>query len=371
MLKVCLKGKKHMEKHDAGKESRRLRISLRVYFLLVSISSLCVACIFSLLFVMGGMRLLYHGPFTMPVVIVMGLLVCCLSILFGGTMLWTASLYFTKPIEKVNEAVKKVADGDFTVHIDKKTSHIRYYEVSNEIDELAENFNKMAAELNGMDYMRKDFMSNVSHEVKTPVAAITGFTEILIEGGLSPEDQQEYLLLVNKESARLSRLCDSMLQMSRLDYQQIVQKKDRVRVDEQIRKCIIMLSEKWMDKSRNYELELGSLEIQSDADLLMQVWANLIDNAIKYSPENSTISIVGKTEKDFLIISVDDEGDGISIEKQSRIFEKFYQCDESHKKQGSGLGLSIVKRIIELQGGEITCISEKGSGTSMIVKLPR
>lgn len=359
-----------MKKQKIPQNTKQFHLSLRILFLLVSITSLCIACVFSFILVLFGAKLLYHEPFTLPVVVVMGLLICCLSILIGGTILWLISSRFTKPIEEVSQAVKKVANGDFAVYIDKKASHFWGYELTNETDELAENFNTMAAELNGMDYMRKDFMSNVSHEVKTPVAAITGFTEILLEGSLSFEEQQEYLMLVNKESLRLSRLCESMLHMSRLDYQQIVRKEDRVRVDEQIRKCVIMLTEKWADKSRDYEMNLSQLEIKSDADLLTQVWSNLIDNAIKYSPENSTISICGKIEKNTLIVSVQDEGNGIDKKDQIRIYEKFYQCDESHKKNGSGLGLSIVKRIVDLLGGTITCISEKGNGTIMEVKIP-
>lgn len=141
-------------------------------------------------------------------------------------------------------------------------------------------------------------------------------------------------------------------------------------MDEQLRKSIIMISEKWPDKIRNYEIDCGKLTIQSDADLLMQVWSNLIDNAIKYSGENSTIWISGKIEEKFLSVTIKDEGDGISIEKQSKIFEKFYQCDESHKKSGNGLGLSIVKKIVELLGGSIRCTSEENEGTIMEVRIP-
>ncbi len=359
-----------MRKHNDKKESGRLHLPVRIYFLLISISSLCAACIISFLLVSAGVTLFHEGPITRPFIIGMGLLVCGLCILIGGIMLWFASQHFVKPIEEVSKAVKKVANGDFSVHITQKTRHFGHHEVHDEIDELSENFNTMTSELSGMDYMRKDFMSNVSHEVKTPVAAITGFTDILMENDLSPEEQQEYLLLVNQESVRLSHLCENMLRMSRLDYQKIVRKKDKVRVDEQIRKCIIMLSEKWPDSSGNYELNLESLEIQSDADLLMQVWTNLIDNAIKYSPDGSTITISGRKEGDSLAVTVHNEGEGIREEQRSRIFEKFYQCDASRKKDGSGLGLSIVKRIVDLLGGKIICISEKGKGTTMEVKVP-
>lgn len=359
-----------MEKKHNQKEKRRYRMSLRLYYSLVSITTLCSACVFSFILVLLGMKLFYHGAFTPQVAIIICLLVCTLTMLFGGIMLWFGAVHLTKPIGEVTGAVKRVASGDFTVHIDRKTQSSGEYEFTNEIDELARNFNTMTAELNGMDYMRKDFISNVSHEVKTPVAAITGFTEILMEGGLSSKEQQEYLTLVNKESLRLSRLCENMLRMSRLDYQQIVVKKDKIRVDEQIRKCIIMLSEKWPDKSRDYEVDCGNLLITSDADLLMQIWVNLLDNAIKYSPEDSTIFINGRIEGNGLIVTIKDEGEGISPEKQSKIFDKFYQCEESHKKQGNGLGLSIVKRIMELLGGSITCISEEGKGTIMEVKVP-
>ncbi len=359
-----------MNKLGGKNEKRRFRISLRIYFSLVSIITVCFACILSLVIVFVGMKLFYQGDFTLPVVVTVGLLVCSLTVVFGGIMLWHGSSHLTKPIEEMSDAVKKVANGDFTVHINRRSGKYDTYEYTNELDELARNFNTMTAELNGMDYMRKDFMSNVSHEVKTPVAAITGLTEILLDGGLNAEEQKEYLQLVNSESLRLSRLCENMLRMSRLDHQQIVIKKNKIRVDEQLRKCIIMLSEKWPNKIRNYELDCDHLVIQGDADLLMQIWSNLIDNAVKYSGENSSIWITGKIEREYLIVSIRDEGNGISLEKQPKIFDKFYQCEESHKDQGNGLGLSIVKRIVELLGGNITCISEVGKGTNMEVRLP-
>jgi len=228
----------------------------------------------------------------------------------------------------------------------------------------------MARELNGMDYMRKDFMSNVSHEIKTPVAAITGFSEMLLDGGLDEEEQKEYLTYLNQESLRLSRLCENMLRMSSLDNQIIVNRNQAVMVDEQLRRCIIMLGEKWSDKEINFVLQLDKCSIFSDYDLLYQIWTNLIDNAIKYSKQEGTIWITADIDSDFLKISIGDEGIGIPVEKQSEIFDKFYQCDESHKKQGSGLGLAIVKRIVELLNGSISHVSEEGKGTTMTVMIP-
>ncbi len=359
-----------MEDQRQQKEYKKFRRPLRLHFSLSSIAVLCISCLFSCALVVLGVKLFYKGTLSVDVVVLLCLLVCILSMTFGGIALWIGAIRLTKPIEEVSQAVKKVAEGDFSVRIPRNTSRRGDYPYMNELDELAENFNKMSSELNGMDYMRKDFMSNVSHEVKTPVAAITGFTEILLDGGLEEEERQEYLKLVNQESVRLSNLCENMLRMSRLDHQQIVVRTDEVRIDEQIRKCIIMLSEKWADHELQYELQLNPATIVSDADLLMQVWTNLIDNAIKYSPPNGTIRIDEACRHDELVVLIQDEGIGISAGKLEKIFDKFYQCEESHKKQGNGLGLSIVKRILELLNGSITCESTPSVGTTMSVRIP-
>ncbi|MDF2486377.1 MAG: integral rane sensor signal transduction histidine kinase [Herbinix sp.] len=351
---------------------RKVKMSLRLKLALASIITLCTACCMSCFLVVFVFCYIYDKPITSSVAIIMCLIVCALTMIIGGIVLWHEALYITKPIIKINDGVQKVADGDFSVQLKFKKSHRKMLEgyYSDEIDELADNFNKMARELAGMDYMRKDFMSNVSHEIKTPVTAITGFSEILLDGGLNEEEQKEYLTYLNQESLRLSRLCDNMLRMSRLDNQCIVEKKQEVKVDEQIRHCIIMLSEKWSEKNINFELQLEKYSIISDYDLLFQVWTNLIDNAIKYSNQSGSIWISIGIEKKLLTVSIRDEGIGISKENLSKIFDKFYQCDESHKKQGSGLGLSIVKRIIELLDGKIECISEEGMGTTMTVSIP-
>jgi signal transduction histidine kinase len=359
-----------MKPRKAQEAQRKFRITLRLYFALAATVTLCFACLISCALVILGVKLFYHEPLTSAAVILLCLLVCALSMLLGGIMMFFGSIHLTKPLEIVSAAVQKVAKGDFTVKIPRDAAKRGKYLYTNELDELSENVNKMVTELNGMDYMRKDFMSNVSHEVKTPVAAITGFTEILLEDNLEDEDRKEYLRVVNQESRRLSILCENMLRMSRLDNQQIVVRKDEFRIDEQIRKCIIMLSEKWSGHNIEYDLQLSPAVIESDADLLMQVWTNLIDNAIKYSPQTGTIRIVETFRKKELIVSIQDKGIGISNEKLPKIFDKFYQCEESHKKQGNGLGLSIVKRILEILNGNITYDSEENAGTTVTVRIP-
>jgi len=353
-------------------QARKIKMSLHLKLSLASIITLCSACCFACLLVVLGFYFLYDEPMTITVAVVMCLIVCAFTMIFGGIVLWHGAQYVTNPIIKINEGVKKIADGDFLVQLAIKGRNNKSKEslYSDEIDELADNFNKMARELYGMEYMRKDFMCNVSHEIKTPVAAITGFSEILLDGGLDDQEQKEYLTYINQESLRLSRLCENMLQMSRLDNQIIVNKNQQVMVDEQLRRCIILLGEKWSDKAINFDLQLEKCSILSDYDLLFQIWTNLIDNAIKYSRQESTIWITTDIEREFLKVTIRDEGIGISAEKQCKIYDKFYQCDESHKKLGSGLGLSIVKRIMEILNGSIVCKSEEGKGTTMTVMLP-
>lgn len=351
---------------------RKYKISLRSKLAFASIIILCASCLIAYFIVFMGFSYLYDGPTTSTVVLLMCLTTCAITMIIGGVALWHSASYVTNPITKISDGMQKVADGDFFVQLSISDTHRKKQRDGNddEIFVMADNFNKMTRELNGMDYMRKDFMSNVAHEIKTPVAAITGFSEMLMDGGLSEEEQVEYLTYIYQKAQRLSRINENMLQMSRLDHQNIVDLTKEVKVDEQIRHCIILLGEKWFDREIQYDLDLEKCSIVSNYDLLLQLWTNLIDNAFKYSKKECIIGITTKIVDNFLIFIIRDEGVGISEDKLSRIYDRFYQCDESHKKQGSGLGLSIVKRIIELLNGSIACESELGKGTVFTVRLP-
>jgi signal transduction histidine kinase len=355
-----------------AKKIRKNRISLRFKLALASIIILCVSCGIAYFMVFIGFSFFYDGIITSKIALTMCLVTCAITMILGGVALWHSASFVMNPIVEISKGLQKVADGDFTVELSFLNNHRKRQKelYSDEIDVMASNFNKMTRELNGMDYMRKDFMSNISHEIKTPVAAIAGFSEMLLDGGLSEQEQKEYLSYIYQESQRLSRMSENMLQMSRLDHQNIVKLKQEIKVDEQIRRCIILMGEKWPDRDIQYELQLEQCSIISDYDLLFQLWTNLIDNAIKYSDPKCTIWITTKIVDNSLQFSIRDEGTGISKEKLSKIYDKFYQCDESHKRQGNGLGLSIVKRIIELLKGSILCESELGVGTTMTVLLP-
>lgn len=353
------------------KHRKKYRFHLRIYFALVSIVTLCAACLLSCGLVILGTVFFYHGELTIPVVIFLCLLVCTLTMIIGGVALYYGTAYFVKPIEEVSRAVNQIAKGDFNVRVSRSPHSGKNAEYVHELDELKANVNCMGAEFAGMNYMRKDFVSNVSHEIKTPVAAMMGFAELMLEDSGVSEEQKEHLTLIYDEAARLSGLCENMLRMSRLENQALVTRHKQVAVDEQIRKCAILLSEKQEKGAQEFDLELPPISVNSDPDLLQQIWINLIDNAMKYSAPETVIHISGQINGESITVSVRDEGIGIPEEKQEHIFDAFYQCEESHKKDGNGLGLSIVKRITELLNGSIECRSTEGKGTEMVVKIPR
>ena len=351
-------------------KKRKYKWTLRKYIAIVSILTFISSCIISTAITIGAIKIFYKEAITYEKLVLVCILILVLALIIAWFSLWVGAGHLTKPLIDVSNTVKQVAEGNFKVNIKRRDTTKCEYEYINEVDELAKNVNKMVAELDGMDYMRKDFMSNVSHEIKTPIAAITGFTEILIDGSIDESERQEYLEVINKESMRISRLCENMLHMSRLDSQVIVANLQKIRLDEQLRKCIILLSEKWSEKEIDFSINLEKVSIFSDADMLQQVWINLIDNAIKYSGDNCKIDISVKRLNDKSVaVSISDNGIGIEEKKLHKIFDKFYQCEESHKKSGSGLGLSISKRIVELLNGTIECKSKKDSGTTFEVTL--
>ena len=280
-----------------------------------------------------------------------------LTIFISSILLVWETRYYLLPAEEVAKAAAKIAAGNLQARIPPYSLHF----MTSEGASLMDSFNRMARELCSLDEMRKDFIGNVSHEFKTPLSSIVGFTEILQDGGLSEDERQEYTSLVHEEALRLSRL----------DSQSIVTRKEIFAADEQIRKCLILFTDRLADKEQQLDIDLPVMEMESDPDLTSQIWLNLIDNALKYSGQGKTLHVSGVVLEHEIRVSIRDEGSGIAKEKQEHIFERFYQCEESHKEQGHGLGLSIVKRIVELLQGTIECNSEKGKGTEMLVTLPR
>ena len=337
-------------------------LPLRLYHSLTTLLTLALCCGVSSLLVY-----LLDSLMGLQLELPAALIICSLLTIVSGALLlaWEAGFYI-RPAQSVVEATGRIAKGDFAVRVPQPENLVS----TEEGVQLVENFNRMAKELQSIDHMQKGFTGSVSHEFKTPLSSIVGFSEILLEGGLTENERREYTGLVHEEALRLSRLAENLLRLSRLDAQAIVMRHENIAVDEQIRQCVILLAERWEVKDISFAIDLPPLQIESDPDLTKQVWLNLIDNAVKYSGEGSTIHISGQLAQNSICVCIRDEGMGIPADKQAHIFERFYQCDESHQEKGHGLGLSIVKRIMELLGGQIACQSQPGQGTEMIVALP-
>lgn len=298
-----------------------------------------------------------HVVFGRYMLITLGL---CVGL--GSTLLYFVIKKISDPIIRISNATKEVAKGDFSIKIN--------YKSDDEIGVLAQNFNLMTTELSNMEYLRKDFISSVSHELKTPIASIQGFAEMLQHRNLAEADFHVYTNIIIEESKRLSHLSSNMLRLSKLDHQVIPENTKQFSIDEQIRRTILLLEDKWTSKKLEFDINLEKINYIGDETLIQQIWLNLIVNAIKFSYESGTIYIEAKKIQDKIVISIKDEGIGISQADKARIFEKFFQADKSHSKEGSGLGLAIVKKIVEIYTGEIDVKSDVGYGTNFTVTLP-
>lgn len=285
-----------------------------------------------------------------------------LSLVFIGAML---IVLFVKrvvgPVLKLSWATKEVARGNFDIQLECRSD--------DEVGQLTENFNTMTRELKSIEYLRKDFITNVSHEFKTPIASIQGFAKLLQSGRLSAEEKREYTDIIVEETARLSNLSSNILKISKLENQAIIKNKVMFSLDEQIRRSILLLEHEWNKKNIEFDIELEKIEYLGDEELLEQVWLNLIGNAIKFSNINGKISIRLNQTVNAVIVTVSDNGMGMRDETITRIFEKFYKGDQTHSYEGSGLGLSLVKRILDLCGGKIGVESQINEGSTFTVEL--
>lgn len=283
-------------------------------------------------------------------------------IFIGATIMNAMSKKLLKPIEKLTEATQKVSSGDFSVRLET----IREDEIGN----LTNNFNKMVTDLESTERLQKEFIDNVSHEIKTPITSIQGFAKLLEDDNLTKQERKEYIDIINEESDRLLNMTTKMLKLSKLQNQSRITNKEQIDVEEQIRKTISLLEPKWSKKEIVFNVSLEQKYFYGDEELIFQVWVNLIDNAIKFSKQKGKINISLKERNNVIEFKIKDSGIGMTEEEQKKIFTRFYQIDKSHSEQGSGLGLAIVKRIIELSDGEIEVKSKQNVGTTIIIRLP-
>lgn len=285
-----------------------------------------------------------------------------LSTILSSTFTVIVLYIILKPIKKISNATKMIANGNFDMEIRQKK--IRNYEVS----KLVQNFNKMIRSLKNNEYLHKDFVSSVSHEIKTPITAISGYAELLKDNTISKEQKEEYINIITSESKRLTNLSTNLLKLSELD-NKIIYSKSTFCLDEQIRRVVLLLQNKWEQKNIEMNVNLDKVQYLGDEELFELVWINLIGNAIKFTNENGKISIKLNIKDNKILATIKDTGVGIDDKDKEYIFEKFYIADKSRSKESTGLGLSIVKRIIALSDGEVDFESTKGVGTTFYIKL--
>ena len=288
---------------------------------------------------------------------------CLIGLMVGGGLTQFMGRVFFEPINKLGDAMNRVAEGDFSVSLEEKNS-------SPEIANIYDKFNLMVKELNATEVLQTDFVSNVSHEFKTPINAIEGYATLLQDReDLSPEEQEQYVDKILFNTQRLSSLVGNILLLSRIDNQAIPHKGAAFRLDEQIRQAIVLLEPEWVKKDIEFDVEMEDITIEGNENLLFHVWNNLIGNAIKFDPPNGLINIKLHKKGDKAVFQIEDSGPGISDEGLKHIFDKFYQEDSSHKQEGNGLGLALAGRIVSLHGGSISATNLPGGGCRFTVEL--
>ncbi len=350
-----------------AKENRKQRLSVTLLFSAIVI----LIFIAVLLLVSFGLYFLYRLGILSDLQSVgdqiseMLVIFAVSSLVAGSCITLLISRFPMQPVNKLINIMNQVASGDFSARIQIPRPWNRHPAIS----ELSESFNKMAEELQNTELLRSDFINNFSHEFKTPIVSIAGFAKLLKREQLTPQ-QMEYVQIIEEESLRLSQMATDVLNMTKIENQNILTDVTTYNLSEQLRTCILLLRSKWEAKEIEFSLELEERDIIGSEELLQHVWLNLVDNAIKFSPDRGSIEITLQEYPDFTEVSVANTGIEIPPEKQQKIFNKFYQADESHAAQGNGIGLAVVKKIIDLHKGSVTVRSENGA-TVFSVRLPK
>lgn len=284
------------------------------------------------------------------------------SLVIGTVLAALAGRFPKNPIYKVIDGMNQLAEGNYKTRL-----NLGEFQIARDI---SYSFNTLAEELENTEMLRSDFINNFSHEFKTPIVSIAGFAKLLRKKNMSEEKKQEYLAIIEEESLRLSYMATNVLNLTKVENQTIVTGKETYNLSEQIRTCVLMLEHKWSRKNIDFSLEFSEHMIQASEDLMKEVWINLIDNAVKFSPENGKVEIEIKEDENEVSVSILNTGSEISEMEQERIFHKFYQADESHSSEGNGVGLAIVKKVTELHNGRVI-VESKNQKTIFTVVLPK
>ena len=293
--------------------------------------------------------------------------VVLITFLFGTADFIRRKITVDRPVRQITQAAERIMQGDFSVRI--ATMHGAGMEGFNQIGMA---INAMAQELSGTETLRTDFIANVSHELKTPLAVMGNYATMLQRPGITEEEKNDYAKAISEAARRLAQLITNILKLNKLENQQIFPQPTEFDLGEQICECLLGFEDAWEAKNLEIETDIqDDVRIQSDPELLSLVWNNLISNAVKFSTDGGEIGVTLKTEEDYVVVSVSDTGCGMKPETGMHIFEKFYQGDTSHATQGNGLGLALVRRVVDILNGEIGVQSVYGQGSTFTVRFKR
>ena len=294
------------------------------------------------------------------------LIMSVISLILAWVLIFFSIRIPLRPIHTLISLMNRLAQGDYSTRMEPKGMIANHPAVT----DIRESFNKLAEELEHTEVLRSDFINNFSHEFKTPIVSIAGFAKLLRRGNLTESQREAYLTSIEEESKRLSYMATNVLNLSKVENQTILTDVTAFNLSEQIRSAVLLLEGKWMEKSIELQLDFREYTVEGNEELLKQVWINLIDNAIKFSPRCGTVIVDVRDGGETLSVSVSNTGAEIPTEQMGKIFGKFYQADESHATEGNGIGLAVVKRVVELHMGSIEVCSEEGMNT-FTVELPK
>lgn len=286
------------------------------------------------------------------------------SLIVGGILSYFVGKFLLKPIGDLKEMMKQVSEGNFDVKVEKIS-------IIDEVEDMYHYFNLMMRELRATEIIQSDFISNVSHEIKTPLNAINGYTTLMSDNDISNEEKEKYLYKILYNTNRINELISNILLISKVENQAINTNNKTYSLDEQIRQSIVLLEQKWLEKNIEFNVDMDEINYYGNEGLMLHIWNNLIGNAIKFSHVKSEINITLKDKENEIEFSISDNGPGIPEEEQKFIFNKFYQCDSSHKTEGNGLGLSLVKKILNFINGEISVHNIETGGCEFTILLKK
>ena len=340
-----------------------LTILLSIFVFAILFTAIALTALGLWILTMAGVIVDINGELLLGQVILFMVLI---SLVIGFVITFFSSRIPLKPVNELINKMNRLAAGDFKTRL-KFGNALSTHPAA---QELTTSFNTMAEELENTEMLRSDFINDFSHEFKTPIVSIMGFANLIESGNLTEEQRKQYARAIREESMRLSSMANNVLSLSKVENQTILTEISRFNVSEQLRSALLLFEEKWSSKNIELELSFDEYFIEANEELLKQIWINLIDNALKFVPREGRIELDVCEQDDEICVKISNTGSEIPLDKQDKIFNKFYQTDESHATRGNGIGLAIVKRIVDLHSGEINVASGEGVTTFTVV-LPK